>query len=81
MITDRLTDTLVERLANQDEMNRAVTQVVEEAVRRHKEMGKSIAVWQDGRVVIVPSEEIVLLEDTQPDTEPTVSQIVQISAR
>ena len=80
-MTDRLTDNLVERLVTRKERRRAVTQVVEEAVRRHKEMGKSIAVWQDGHVVIVPAEDIVLLEDTQPDTEPIVREFVQSSAR
>jgi len=81
MMADRLTDTLVERLANREEMNRAVAQVVEEAVRRHKEKGKSIAVWQDGQVVIVPAEEIVVSEDIPLETEPRVRELAQNSAR
>ena len=62
-MTNRLTDNLAECLITREERKRAVTQVVEEAVRRHKERGNSIAVWQDGRVVIVPAEEIVLSPD------------------
>ena len=78
---NRLTDSLGEHLITREERMRAVTQVVEDAVRRHKEMGKSIAIWKDVHVVIVPPEEIVLLEDKQPDTEPAVSEFGQTSAR
>ncbi len=31
---------------------------VRDAVLRHKKLGESIAVWRDGRVVIIPPEEI-----------------------
>jgi hypothetical protein len=37
-----------------DEAGRAI----EEAVRDHKRAGNPIAVWRDGRVVLVPPEEI-----------------------
>lgn len=37
---------------------RAVQQAVREAISRHKKLGESIAVWRDGRVVIIPPEEI-----------------------
>ena len=79
-MTDRLTDNLVERLANREEMSRAVTQAVEEAVRRHKEVGNSIAVWQDGRVVIVPAKEIVLSENLPSKIEPHIGELAQNAA-
>ena len=65
-------------------MSRAVTLVVEEAVRRHKEMGKSIAVWENGRVVIIPAEEIVLLEDVKTEDalrerQPVISECCEHS--
>ena len=36
----------------------AMGKAVREALRRHKLLGESIAVWRDGKVVIVPAEEI-----------------------
>lgn len=46
------------------EDNEAVTRqialAVANAVREHKEAGNPIAVWKDGKVVIVPPEEIVI---------------------
>ncbi len=39
-------------------MDRAVVRAVREALLRHKLLGQSIAVWQDGRVVEIPPEEI-----------------------
>ena len=36
----------------------AMKKGVREALRRHKLRGESIAVWRDGKVVIVPPEEI-----------------------
>jgi hypothetical protein len=40
----------------------AMKRGVREALRRHKLLGESIAVWRDGKVVIVPPEEIELPE-------------------
>ena len=41
-----------------------------DAVRRHKLLGESIAVWRDGKVVVVPPEEIVVpdLPDDAPQS-------------
>lgn len=35
-------------------------EAVREALTVHKKLGNSIAVWRDGKVVIVPPEEIVV---------------------
>ncbi len=40
----------------------AMNKGVREALRRHKLLGESIAVWRDGKVVIVPPEEIEIPE-------------------
>ena len=40
----------------------AMRQGVREALRRHKLLGESIAVWKDGKVVVVPPEEIEISE-------------------
>lgn len=48
-------------LADQAE---AIELVLQEGVRRalsiHKRLGNPIAIWKDGKVVIVPPEEIVI---------------------
>jgi hypothetical protein len=47
----------------------AMNRGVRDALRRHKLLGESIAVMRDGKVVIVPPEEIVvpeLPEDAAP---------------
>lgn len=36
----------------------AVEKSTSEAVRMHKKLGNPIAVWRDGKVVIVPPDEI-----------------------
>lgn len=40
------------------EIDEALRRAVREALLRHKKLGNSIAVWRDGRVVIIPPEEI-----------------------
>lgn len=46
----------------------AMKRGVRDALRRHKLLGESIAVSRDGKVVIVPPEEIVVPE--LPDEQP-----------
>ncbi len=43
---------------NSDDILQAMNEAVTEALRRHKARGESIVVWRDGKVVIVPPEEI-----------------------
>ena len=48
-------------LADEEILDRVVEEAgraVEEAVRDHKRAGNPIAEWRDGRVVIVPPEQI-----------------------
>jgi len=48
-------------LAEQAEAVQAVLhKAVQHAIWTHKRLGNPIAVWKDGRVVIIPPEEIVL---------------------
>jgi len=42
-----------------------VKEAIAEALERHKRLGESIAVWKDGQVVIVPSEEIPLAQNNE----------------
>ncbi|MGI9068937.1 MAG: hypothetical protein ACR2HX_21355 [Pyrinomonadaceae bacterium] len=49
------------------EQAEAIERILQAAVREtlsmHKRLGHSIAVWKDGKVVIVPPEEIVIAPD------------------
>ena len=47
----------------------AMNRGVRDALRRHKLLGESIAVMRDGKVVVVPPEEIVVPD--LPDNDPT----------
>lgn len=53
-----------------DLVKSAMDRSIRDALRRHKLLGESIAVWRDGQVVIVPPEEIVVPE-LPDDTEHT----------
>ena len=44
------------------EIDAALAKAVREALLEHKRAGNPIAVWQDGRVVWIPPEEIVVDE-------------------
>jgi hypothetical protein len=47
-------------LADKVRVERELTRGLREALRRHKLLGESIAVWKDGKVVIVPPEDVEL---------------------
>lgn len=49
---------ILERMATGDEIDRALQRAVREALIRHKKLGESVAVWHDGRAVVLPPEEI-----------------------
>lgn len=53
-----------------DERLCAMREAVNKAVLNHKRAGNPIAIWQDGKVVIVPPEEIVLPEMDESDAKP-----------
>jgi len=66
MSTDGRQETISEIIKERTRIQKALDEAVQEAVRRHKLLGESIVVWRDGKVVIVPPEEIEL-----PDTNGT----------
>jgi hypothetical protein len=43
-----------------EEIEKVLQRAVAHALWVHKRLGQSIAVWRDGKVVIVPPEEIVI---------------------
>ena len=40
------------------EIDRALSAAVQDALWRHKQLGNPVAVWRDGKVVLIPPEEI-----------------------
>lgn len=63
--------TIAEILADGATLDAAMRQGVREALLRHKKLGESIAVWKDGKVAIVPPEEIeVSPEEDVPGRDP-----------
>jgi hypothetical protein len=46
-----------------EEIREIFGHAVRQALRRHKRLGNPIASWRDGKVVIIPPEEIPVSED------------------
>jgi hypothetical protein len=59
MIAPRL-PTPEELLEEAEPLTAAARTAVREALTVHKKLGHSIVVWRDGRVVVIPPEEIVI---------------------
>lgn len=53
----------IKRKIDSSEVQVLMNKAVRQAVLRHKKLGESTVVWQDGRVVILSAEEISVLED------------------
>ena len=49
-----------------EEVERILRLAVHHALLRHKRLGNPIAVWKDGRVVIIPPEEIQVTGPHEP---------------
>ncbi len=45
-----------------EKIDKGVQKAIAEAIEKHRKLGESIAVWQDGKVVILPPEKIPTLE-------------------
>jgi hypothetical protein len=58
---------LADRFAYRDEIERALARAVRNALIEHKRAGNPVATWENGKVVIVQPEDIVIPPD--PDVE------------
>lgn len=68
MIARNQKRTTAELVDDAEVVTRGLALGVRDALIRHKKLGESIAVWQDGKVVIIPPEEIVIPPlDDEPD--------------
>jgi hypothetical protein len=50
------------------QVNEGVREGVRKALLRHKKAGQSVSVWRDGRVVMIPPEQIPV-EDELPEVQ------------
>ncbi len=51
------------------EIGEVLQRAVREALLMHKRLGNPIATWKDGKVVIIPPEEIVIPPDVSETKE------------
>ena len=51
------------------DIGRVLQRAVNHALRMHKRLGNPIATWKDGKVVIIPPEEIVVPADVSEPNE------------
>lgn len=56
-------------IAEADAVDDAVRRAVRHALLMHKQAGNSIASWKDGKVVIIPAEEIEVEETEENDSQ------------
>ena len=66
MATPDQNEAIERALADDAKLEAALEQAERETLRRHKLLGQPIVVWRDGKVVIVPPEEIELDDDGDP---------------
>lgn len=62
---------LLENLQNNDWVTAALQRGARQALIKHKAMGVPIAIWKDGKVVLVPPEQIEI--PSLPEENSTIS--------
>ena len=53
---------------NPTRIHAAIREGVRDALRRHKLLGESIVEWRDGKIVVVPADEIEIPDPIQVET-------------
>ena len=66
--SDRATTESNDMYLNPTSIHAALASAVREARLRHKLLGQPVVEWQNGRVVLVPPEEIEIVEPTPVQT-------------
>ncbi|MFQ3586316.1 MAG: hypothetical protein SNJ74_07400 [Fimbriimonadaceae bacterium] len=54
---------LAERLLSDEELDQAVKEAVRRALIEHKRKRNTVAIWENGKVKIVPAEQIPIPDD------------------
>lgn len=57
---ERVTFSRINFVEQAEAIERILQAAVEQTLSIHKRLGNSIAIWKDGKVVVVPPEEIVI---------------------
>lgn len=57
------------------EVEAILYRAVHDALLRHKKLGQSVAVWRDGKVVILPPEEIPVEDEIELVMRPVESDL------
>jgi hypothetical protein len=58
-----------ERMRDSEGIAKAMEEAIRDTVREHKLLGYPIVVWQDGKVVWIPPEEIELSDEKNPSAD------------
>ena len=61
-VSNRIQD-LSDVFTNTERVMAAIRQAVREALLDHKRAGNPVAIWRDGKSVVIPPEEIVVPDD------------------
>jgi archaellum biogenesis ATPase FlaH len=56
-----------------DQITEAARDAIAQALERHRKLGESIAVWQDGKVVVLSADQIPLSQELIDKTDSTSS--------
>jgi hypothetical protein len=54
-----------------DEIRLGIGEAITVAMRKHKAAGVPAVVWQDGKVVLIAPQDIVIPDDDDSDSDPT----------
>ncbi|BAU13132.1 hypothetical protein LEP3755_36690 [Leptolyngbya sp. NIES-3755] len=46
-------------------INNGVKSAISQALERHHKLGEAIAIWRDGQVVVIPADQIPLIQSEQ----------------
>jgi hypothetical protein len=57
--------------ATSEEIRQAIGEAIYLAMRKHKEAGVPAVTWRDGKVVLIPPQDIVIPDDDAPESDPT----------
>jgi len=61
--------TEINQMASYDQITKLARAAIAQAIERHRKLGESIAVWQDGNVVILTAEQIPALQESSEQTK------------
>jgi 20S proteasome alpha/beta subunit len=51
-------------MASHEKITEVAKSAIAQAIERHRKLGESIAVWQEGKVVILSAEQILTVQES-----------------